>query len=567
VSVIRRFGVPLPMRDGVELSADIYRPEVDHPVPALIARTPYNKNTAFAFDKGTWYAEQGFAFVWIDVRGRGDSGGAFAPYRNDGVDGYDAIEWVAAQSWASDRVGTWGQSYLGCIQWLAALERPPHLRAMVVYVTPSDPFVEHPTGTRFLQEVCWYRMVSGRLNQYVDGIDWMDVYAHRPLLTMDERAGYVSEHWRNDLTHGPVDDEYWGPLNYQDRIGTLDVPALHVTGWYDDVQPGTLRNFEQMTRADVGGAARTEQRLVVGPWDHSLTQVRGRHLGAIDFGPDSNFDLNAYEVSFLSRHLKGQPSVADDPPVRIFVMGANTWRDEEEWPLARTSWTPYYLSSGGAANSKQGDGILSRGAAPRDTADRDSFIYDPGNPAPFITSPTSSQIGGPDDYSIIEDRDDILVYSTVPLENEIEVTGPVRVLLFASSSAVETDFVARLIDVHPNGFCQRLSDGLARSRYREGMRTELEIEPGSVYQFEIDIWSTSQVFLPGHQIRLEVTSSAYPKYDPNTNTGVPAATATSFVRAKNVVWHSAEFPSALILPEIPVRTSTLEQLDAERRTR
>ena len=340
--------------------------------------------------------------------------------------------------------------------------------------------------------------------------------------------------------HPPGDDEYWGPLNYQDRISALDVPALHVTGWYDDVQPGTMINFQRMT--EEGCSARTKQRLVVGPWDHGLTRVRGRNLGPIDFGPESAFDLDNYEVAFLSAHLNRTAPPANDFPVKIFVMGANTWRDEDEWPLARTSWTDYYLSSRGNANTKDGDGELARSPSPASAGSHDTFIYDPADPVPFITAPTSSQIGGPDDYSTVEDRSDVLVYSTSSLDHDVEATGPVRAVLFVSSSAVDTDFVARLIDRHPNGFCQRICDGVVRTRYREGRYRDLPMVPGEVYEVDIDLWSTSHVFLPGHQIRLEVTSSAFPKYDPNTNTGEDPATATTTISAENRVWHGAAVP-------------------------
>lgn len=545
------FNVRVPMRDGVMLSADLYLPDSGR-APVLVARTPYNKNDAFACEKARWYAARGLGFVWIDVRGRGDSDGEFSTYRAEGPDGYDAIEWVAAQPWCNGRVGTWGQSYLGCIQWLTAITHPPHLTAMVVYVTPSDPFIEAPTGVHLPQQVCWQRMVDGRLTQYVDGVDWAEVYWHLPLLTMDARAGFHSARWREDLSHLPADKEYWEPVRYQAALAEVDVPALHVTGWYDDVQPGTLRNFIAMTGPEKPAGSACAQRLVVGPWDHELTKRRERRLGRIDFGPNATtFNLDQFEYDWLRHYLVGEDNGADQAGrVRIFVMGANRWRTEDEWPLARTSWTRYYLSSGGSANTRHGDGALLREQPPGDEPP-DGYRYDPTDPVPFLTEPTSAQIGGPDDYGAVEERQDVLVYSTPPLSEDVEVTGPVRLDLFASSSAVDTDFTAKLVDVHPDGMCQRLCDGVARARFRDGMEREALIEPGTVYRFEVDMWSTSQVFLTGHRIRVEVSSSAFPKYDRNLNSGRPLATDTDPQVADNQVWHTSALPSALVLPEIP----------------
>lgn len=546
--VRHHFNVPIPMRDGITLSADIYRPDAPGRFPVVLARTPYNKNTERAWKYGHFFARQGYVFVWMDVRGRGDSDGEFVPYRNDARDGYDAIEWLARQPWSTGDVATWGGSYLGRIQWLTALEKPPHLKAMIVHVTPSDPYVEWPTGTPGPMHVCWNRMTDGRVLQYVDKIDWMKVYEHLPLLTMDEAAGFVSRHWREDLAH-PTLDEWWEPLRYQHRFHEIDLPVLHVSGWYDDEQIGTPLNFAGMVRHAPSERARRGQKLIMGPWGHRVNE--SRKLGEVDFGPEAVIDLDGYEVRWLDYWLKGiDNGIAEEPPVRLFIMGANRWRDEHEWPLARTKWTKFYLRSGGRANSRFGDGVLSTEPPATDEAP-DVYLYDPARPVPFITDPLSSQIGGPDDYAAIETRGDVLVYSTPPLERDVEVTGPVKLVLYASSSAVDTDFMAKLVDVHPGGFCQRLCDGMVRARFREGMHKEVLMEPGKVYRFEIDLWNTANVFKRGHRIRLEIASSAFPKYDRNLNTGEPLATSTRMVVAENRVWHTPAWPSHLILPIIP----------------
>ncbi|MCA1656459.1 MAG: CocE/NonD family hydrolase, partial [Actinobacteria bacterium] len=453
------------------------------------------------------------------------------------------IEWVASQEWCDGNVATQGASYGGRISWLTALEQPPHLRAMIVSVSPSDPFVEWPTCGETPMSVSWFRLVDRRLMQSAEGIDWTAAYQHLPLQTMDEAAGFSSPNWREALAH-TVLDEFWEPLRYQNRFAELDLPVLHISGWYDDEQIGTPRNFAGMTREAKSEPTRRAQRLLMGPWGHAVNSTR--QLGEVDFGATALIDLEGYMGDWLDGVI-GRAPAPDEPQVRIFVMGINRWRDEHEWPLARTRFTDYFLHSGGSANSRLGDGTLStEPAAGEEPAD--VYLYDPNRPVPFITVPNSSQIGGPDDYSAVEQRGDVLCYTTDVLEDDLAVVGPVRLLLHASSSAVDTDFSAKLVDVHPSGFCQRLCDGIIRARYREGVDHAVLMRPGTVYEFDIDMWNTSQVVLAGHRLRLEVSSSAFPKYDRNLNTGEDIGTGTRIETAENRVWHDAVHPSRLIVP-------------------
>ena len=544
------FNQRVPMRDGVMLSADIYRPAdsagAEQSCPVVLMRTPYMKANERALEYGVYLAEHGHVFVAMDVRGRGDSDGEFVPYFNEGRDGYDSIEWCAAQPWSNGNVGTVGSSYPGRIQWLAALEQPPHLQAMVVRVAPSDPFVETSTGLPSPMHLCWLHLVSGRTNQLMEAVDWARVYEHLPLLTMDEQAGRRNPYWRADLEH-PQLDAYWEPLRYQSKFEQLAVPVLHISGWYDDEQIGTPLNYSGMTTRAATPEARASQRLLMGPWGHAVNTES--KLGEVDFGPQSLIDLRGEELRWFDRWLKGsnEPTGA---PVRIFIMGANEWRDEQEWPLARTQWTPYYLHSAGRANSRFGDGTLST-TQPGPDELPDSYRYDPARPVPFISEPTSSQIGGPDDYSAIERRDDILVYVTEPLKADTEVTGPIRVELYASSSTPDTDFTAKLVDIWPTGFVQRLSDGMVRARFRDGMAHPSLIEPDKIYHYHIDCWNTAQVFKAGHRIGLEISSSAFPKYDRNLNTGAPLGMTTEMAVAEQRIYHDEEHPSVLILPINP----------------
>ena len=541
------------MRDGITLSADIYRPidfsHISRKYPVILTRTPYMKLNERMLESAKYFVERGYVFVAMDVRGRGDSDGTFVPYFNEGRDGYDAIEWCATQAWSDGNVGTIGSSYPGCIQWLAALQKPPHLKAMVVRVTPSDPFVETPTGLPSPITLCWLHYVSGHVNQLMEAVDWEHVYEHLPSITMDVRAGRYNANWRANIEH-PQLDEYWDSLCYQNKFDQLDVPVLHISGWYDDEQIGTPLNYIGMISHGAQDAARASQRLLMGPWGHVVNSEF--KLGEVDFGPQSLIDMRAEELRWFNRWLKGYTNISATPeefPVRIFVMGDNEWRDEREWPLARTQWTPFYLHSGGSANSRFGDGTLSINKPVNEPAD--TYQYDPAHPVPFITDPTSTQIGGPDDYSAIERRDDVLVYTTEPLKEEVEVTGPVRVDLYSSSSVLDTDFMAKLVDIWPSGFVQRLCDGMVRARFREGMDRPSLIEPEKIYQFSIDCWNTCQVFKTGHRIGLEISSSAFPKFDRNLNTGAPLGITTEMAIAEQRIYHDGEHQSAVVLPIIP----------------
>ncbi len=617
------FDQRVPMRDGVTLSADLYLPD---PVgdadgrrwPAILTRTPYQKANVSLLSQARWFAERGYAFVAMDVRGRGDSDGVFVPYMNEGRDGYDSIEWVAAQPWCDGAVGTIGGSYLGRIQWLAAVEQPPHLKAMVALVPPSDPFVETPTGLPSPMHLCWLHFTSGRQLQLMEAVDWEKVYDHLPLMTMDEAAGRGEmREWREEISHAALDD-YWRRICYQDKFDQLTVPTLHISGWYDDEQIGTPLNFAGMTTKAPTAEARASQRLLMGPWGHAVN--RDSKLGEVDFGAGAIIDLRGEQLAWFDRWLKGIGTAEPVTPARIFIMGENVWRDEREWPLARTQWTRYHLRGGGRANSRFGDAALIdlrgeelawfdrwlRGVgveepvaparifimgenvwrderewplartrwtryhlrsagqansrfgdgalttdAPSAGETSDHYRYDPARPTPFITEPTSSQIGGPDDYAAVQRRDDLLVYQTGPLAEALEVTGPVTMDLYAASSAPDTDFTAMLLDVWPSGFAQRLTDGMVRARFREGMDRPALITPGEVYRYTIDCWNTAHVFRAGHRIAVQIASAAFPKYDRNLNTGAELGLTSEMAVAEQTILHDAEHPSAIILPVIP----------------
>ena len=538
----RRFNLRVPMRDGITLAADVTLPD-ELPAPAVVLRTPYGKTGELQTRRADVFAKGGYAAVLVDVRGRGDSDGDFRPYAADGPDGYDVIEWVAAQEWCTGSVATSGGSYGGKIQWLTGLEKPPSLKAMISTVTPSDPFVECPTGLPFLMSINWFRLVDGRVPQHVDNVDWMRVYRHRPILTMDEAAGFVSPNWREELEHRTL-DRWWEPHRYQHRIAEIDVPVLHISGWYDDEQIGTPRNFAALV-----AAGRAGQRLLMGPWGHAVNTTRT--LGEVDFGPEAIIDLDGAMLAFLEEHVKGKAPQQPPAPARIFLMGANEWRDEQSWPPPGCEPRTWWLSSGGRANSRFGDGTLVE-AAPDKEQPPDAWVHDPARPVPFITGESSGQIGGPDDYNGVETRGDVLVFTSEPFTEAVDLIGPVRLVAHVATSARDGDITAKLLDVHPNDFAQRLCDGMVRLRYRDGMTRESPVTPEETYEVDVVMWDTCQRILPGHRLRVEVAASAFPKYDVNLGTGGDMVTETDGVVATNRLWHDAARPSRLIVTARPV---------------
>jgi putative CocE/NonD family hydrolase len=541
----RRFNVRIPLRDGVSLAADLVLPD-ELPAPVVVLRTPYGRSGEPQTKRADVFAGAGYCACWVDVRGRGDSEGVFDPYRNDGLDGVDVIAWAAAQDWCDGSVATWGGSYSGRIQWLTALHRPPALKAMIVLVTPSDPFVENPTGVPSPMHVHWFRMTDGRAMQYTEAVDWMKVYRHRPLIELDEAAGFRSELWREECRHQTLDD-WWEPLRYQHRIAEVDMPVLHISGWYDDEEIGTPANFAAMRAAERPG-----QRLLMGPWGHQVNTTTT--LGEVDFGPEAVIDLDAAVTGFLDEMLRHSPAPERPPPVRIFLMAANAWLDLDDWPAPGSVEVAWFLDSDGHANSSHGDGRL-REASPSIESPADAWVHDPNRPVPFLTQPSSAQIGGPDDYSGVDLRGDVLVYTSEPLTEPLDVIGRVRAELFVSTSARDTDLTARLIDLHPNGFAQRLCDGVVRLRHRAGHdRTEL-VEPDTVYEVAVVMWDTAQRVLPGHCIRVAIASSAHPKFAINLGAGEDESTAMIAVVAHNRLYHDAARPSRLVLSVLPGRSS------------
>lgn len=544
-SVAIQFDVRIPMRDGVTLAADIYRPAAPGRYPVILMRTPYNKNGAAILAEARAFARRGYVYVAADVRGRGDSDGEWRPYFHEGDDGYDAIEWCAAQSWSTGKVGTIGRSYVGYNQWLAAVRRPPHLAAIIALAPMADPFedvwISGPGGLPTPTMISWYHLTAGKVNQNMDAVDWDHLNWHLPILAMDEAAGRPNQRWRDVITHS-TRDSWWDPLRYQNHFERIDVPALHITGWYDDTQRATTMNYRGMRAGGATPETRDHQKLVIGPWPHAINSTR--KLGRLDFGPDAVIDLVGLEASWFDRWLKGAAPTAPDKRVRLFAMQTNRWFEADDWPIPGTTFTKYHLRAGGRLTAD----------APG-TEPPSRYRYDPKDPTPFLTEPSFAQLGGPDDYAAAHRRKDLLVFTGDPFPKPALMCGPLSARIVAASSAPDTDFMVAVFDVWPNGYVQRLNDGMVRARFRNGWERAEPIEPGRHYAYDIDVWNTCQTILPGHRIRVTVASAAFPKFDRNPNTGGPLGVDDRLMPADQTVFHDRERTSFVTLPLLPAATA------------
>ena len=568
--------MPFQTRDGVTLRADVYRPDAEGRFPVLLTRLPYDKNSRQR-DAIDYFVERGYVMVGQDTRGRfASDGDEYYPLIWEAEDGYDAVEWAAGLPWSDGNVGTIGQSYLGATQYLLLPTRPPHLKTAFPVSASADfhqSWVYH-TGGAF--EFGWqipYAILMARDSiarlgltesllpalerEITDPVipfaqPLTEAAYHRLPLTYWEDllkpvARYVGEYLRH-----PDDGPYWWSINLERQLNNIDIPVYHVTSWYDIFLRGGLTAFSGLREQAMGETARANQKLLVGPWAHLFpyNSPTSRGTGDIDFGENAKIELNETQVRWFDRWLKGiDTGIADEPPVKIFVMGENVWRDENEWPLARTRYTPYYFHSQGSANSSAGDGTLT-GVAPGDEPP-DSYVYDPAHPVPTRGGNTLIIPIGVQDQREVEARQDVLVYTGEPMSEPFEVTGPIVVKLFAATDARDTDFTAKLVDVRPDGYARNLADGIVRGRYRASRTFPTLLQPGTVTEFSIDLWATSHVFLPGHRIRVDISSSNFPRFDRNLNTGEDQATGSRFQPASQTVFHDSRYPSHILLPVIP----------------
>jgi len=531
--------------DGARLSTDVYLPEDDGPWPCVLIRTPYNNNDPVKkIPLAREFASSGYAVAIQDVRGRYDSEGEWEPFFNEAKDGLAAQRWLAGQDFCDGSIALMGRSYEGYCAWVQAFGHHPAVRAIIPIVALPDPVVNVPwqNGSPFWNMMTWALFVHGRTNQDVEQYDWESLYSFRPLNRLDEQLGFKSKAWRDWMDH-PLKDEYWKRACYMHRMAELDIPALHICGWYDDDGPSTYNNYPNARRLAV---SRDEQYLLIGPWPHATNTKCIIH--GVDFGPEEVIDLNGFILDWLDMIIGGRPkNWGDRKRARIFLMGSNTWHDMDDWPPPDAVEKSLYLSSGGSANTMFGDGALLDEPTEQGNA-FDEYIYDPDHPTPYLYDAGTLQVGGPFDARPVERRDDVLCYTSAILEEDLVICGRVFAELWVSSSAEDTEFCAKLCDVHPNGVSRQLCDGNIRLALRESLEKPDPVCPGEVAKVRIDLWATGTRILKGHRIRLEVASAAMPKFAAHTNTLDPPGSAVDAVIATNRVYHDIEHPSRVILP-------------------
>lgn len=556
--------VAIPMRDGVILYADVYRPVEEGRYPVLVSRTPYStERFPAAYEAGVYFSRRGYVYVFQDVRGRHESDGRWEPFFDDEKDGYDTIEWAAKQRWSNGKVGMEGGSYLGQNQWRAAQAAPPSLVTIFPSVASTSIYHDWITlnGAWRLsfnfgwgpvrQESRIMQNVGAHTVAGLHAIHYDEVQRHLPLDSMQQLLGRNARFY-NDWLANPDYNDYWKPLNVEEMFNKIAIPVHTFGGWFDIFSQGTLRGYVGMSHKGATEQARRGSHIVIGAWGHGSSQK----TGDIDFGPTAHVDEQALALRWYDSRLKGIDNGVDsEPPVKLFLMGRNEWVLENEYPLARTNYRPMYFAGGGKANTDKGDGRLTWDK-PSGSSAADRFRYDPNDPVPSVGgnnccgTPTPA---GPRDQRKIEGRQDVLIYTSDVLQDEIEVTGPVKVVLHASSDAVDTDFVARLVDVHPDKTTYNMAEGTLRARYRDSLSRPSLLQPGQVYRFEIDMVGTSVAFLKGHRLRVHVTSSHFPQFDRHPNTGTKFGATKEVRAALQTVYHDAERASHILLPVIPSR--------------
>lgn len=549
----RLWDVGVRMRDGVRLSADIYLPAggtTEGPYPTVLCRTPYDNQGAANPTTAEYLAEHGYAVVQQHVRGRYNSGGDWRPFHNEGADGFDTMAWLAEQPWCDGRVGTMGISYEGWTQWALAKEKPPNLRTMVSTAACGRWMQEVPfhNGVLALGMFAWLNRVGRRTVQspHMFAENLPDTFRHLPVGTMDQALDRDLPAWREWLSH-PALDYYWRKLRLDRDYPAIDVPVLHITGWYDDDQSGALYFHQGMS---TGSPRSTDQHLLLGPWDHDGTLHPRRTLGGIDFGPESVVDMKEVHRDWFDRWLRGDGrSAKPTPRSRVFFTGANAWRDLRAWP-APCTFLHYYLRSAGLANTRAGDGALAT-ELPTGDEPADRYAYDPADPVPSLIDERMyfpDMARTPLDHGFKHDRQDVLVYTGPEADDQVVITGTPVLHLFAASDCSDTDFFTALHDVSPAGGSMLLAEGRCGGRFRTDLSRPTPLEPGQVVKFVIQLGAVGHVLHVGHRLRLTVTSSDFPTWNRNLNTGEPIDRGVAMRVANNQVIHTATQPSHLVLP-------------------
>jgi predicted acyl esterase len=536
----------VPMRDGVHLATDVFLPAIAGKWPAVLVRTPYSRH-ALAIRGYRFFLQRGYALVVQDLRGRYASQGTFGLITQEAPDGSDTINWIASQPWSNGRVAMAGSSFLGLVQWWAAIEGNAHLRAISPMFSGDDEYSDRYYSTggalQLGHRLLWF---AENFPPTPAGPPPLNTYiGHLPLRTADEAATQQSlKLWQLALDH-PSFDFFWQQQSIRNVLNRVSAPVLSFGGWFDAYAASDLDAFGRLAKAD------KPIETWIGPWAHNP----GLHFSTRDFGPEATITVRAKQADWFDRWMKKPGNAAQEREtavLHIFVMGPDVWRKENEWPLARTRYTPLYLVSAGHANTSAGDGTLSWQLPWKSKAD--AYTYDPRNPVPTSGGSVCCEPAvfppGPLDQSAVETRPDVLVYTSPPLAEEIEVTGLVRTILYVSTSANDTDFTAKLVDIQPDGKPLLVTDGIQRLRYRLSLSNPVYVKRYQAYQISVDTGVTSYVFAARHRIRLEVSSSNFPRFDRNLNGIGPIADQTKPVKARQMVFHQKGYPSAIILPVI-----------------
>ncbi len=545
------------MRDGVKLAANVYFPGEGDEFPVLLNVTPYGKDSAARASVRSmiWtFVRNGYAVVHVDVRGRGNSEGTMIPFFQEIEDGFDTLEWCGVQHWSIGSVGTFGKSYGGISQLYPMRWGSRYHKAAFVECSPSmHPFYDctaYAWGAYMPIMRTWQTLLTGRTNKeiiYDENFDWEKWVSGRPMKDWAAQVG-LDEDIMSHLYGHESYDAFLKKVWSEEMIERMSVPCYFVTGWFDDSISGAMDHFPALAKRHPDPKVRKSQKLLVGPWAHPLSAPfhTDSRIGDFDYGARSIVPLDKEAVRWFDYWLKGvKNGIGEEPPVRIFLMGANRWMDYDEFPLSNTALETFYLSADGPANTFRGRGTLGSAHGPSKSS---TFMYDPANPAPTPFWKVAFQNGTNEDLRPIQRRDDVLVFTSAPLRQSLNVVGMLAAELYVSTTAVDTDFVTRFSDVLPSGYAMRLQHGIMRVRYREGFEEPKLVRPGEVVPIQVKMWATSHQFGRGHRLRLDVTSSAYPSYAPNFNTGESTWEETEPIKATQTIYHSKEFPSRLVLP-------------------
>jgi len=555
--------IPVPMRDGVNLSADIWLPpssQGNGPWPGLLLRTIYDNQEARYISWAREFTNRGYAVIMQDCRGRGDSDGEWIPYVCELYDGYDTHQWIGEQEWCDGNLGTFGLSYPGFTQTLPATLRSKYLKAVAPIASQQDNYGHHRVNGVIHHNVAFaFLNMLGRSMQYesLKHFDQDTFFFELPIDTAMEKVSKTHPYYKGIMEHEQYDD-WWSSYSLRDKYSEMAIPSLFITGWFDSLSNENFKLFNGWSKKAKTEDARSKTKLIIGPWSHQIAPWGRVPMGENGeyadrtFGKQALSDVIEMHMHWYDQRLKGiDTGVDEEAPIKLFVMGKNAWRDEYEWPLERTEWTKFYLSSTG--NAVNDGGSLSREIKTRDQTS-DSFSYDPSNPVPSLGSQYQTfDFCGPRDRSRIQRRPDVLTFTTDVLTEDLEITGPISATVWASSDAIDTDFTATLTDLEPDGKAIALCEGIVRARFRNGTENPQMMVPSKIYKFEIDMWNTSNSFKKGHRIRIEISSSNFPRYNRNLNSGNPIASDTDITIANQTVYHGIKYPSHINLPVIPAR--------------